>query len=247
VLYTIADMKYFFQLIIIFSLFSCEFEKEKSYCENQLRLLRSNSYNTAIFDFNLEDKEQIKNLQNQIEFSICQGMTQINATFKVGQSEINTLLVTDWRCKDSLKKDDLIPASCVLIRSKQVLINKQGKIMIDGDVTPIESIANKTAKISENYFWDNSYRLVAFEIQWDSETNIEVKENVFQELINGYLKSADNISMRLFNQSICELDSTQIDELKSDFKFSYLIEQKRPIPPVPIEESKMIEKLLQSK
>ncbi|MBR9833471.1 hypothetical protein GYB57_15095 [bacterium] len=174
-------------------------------------------------------------------------MTQINATFKVDQSEISTLLVTNWHCEDSLKKDDLLPTSCVLIRSRQILINKQGKVMIDGDVTPVKSIANKTARISENFFWDNSYRLVAFKIQWDSETKIEIKQNVFQELINGYLKSANNISMRQFNQPICELDSTQIDELKSDFKFSYLIEQKKPTPPVPIEESKMIEKLLESK
>lgn len=57
-LYTIPDMKYFFQLVIVFSLFSCQNDNEKSYCENQKRLLKSNSYNTAIFDFNLEDKDQ---------------------------------------------------------------------------------------------------------------------------------------------------------------------------------------------
>lgn len=119
----------------------------------------------------------------------------------------------------------------MLIRSKQVLINAVGQILLDGYLVEPDSISEIIATLSKDFFWNNSVNLVAYEVRWDDKTNNDLKAQVFKSVLQGYLKAADAISIEEFDKKLCELDNEMLNELKRKFRFALLIEMK--FPPAP--------------
>jgi len=76
---------------------------------------------------------------------------------------------------------------------------------------------------------------VAYEILWDEKTDNQIKLNVLEETIDGYLQAANEISKSEFNLELCQLDSLSLKELKRKFRFTLLIKKELPIPPPPPE------------
>lgn len=231
-------MRILFQILLILFLTSCQHQEKKNeqlYCENEIILLKGNSSHEVNFDFNLSSDKQIKNLQSQVDISLCNGATPLNSTFELEGKEIETLLTTDWFCLDSVDYlDESIPV-CVLIRSKEISINATGQILLEGESVKIDSISQVISNISKDFFWNNSYKLVAYEILWDEKTDNQIKLNVLEETIDGYLQAANEISKSEFNLELCQLDSLSLKELKRKFRFTLLIKKELPIPPPPPE------------
>jgi len=229
-------MKISLQILLILFFTSCQLEDKKNeqpYCENEIILLKGNSSYEVTFDFNLLPEKQIKNLQSQIDISLCSRVIPLNSKFQLESKKIETLLITDWYCVDSTNYLDELPPTCFLVRSKQILINSKGQILLDGELVKIDSISQLVSNISKDFFWDNSYKLVAYEILWDNKTDNQTKFNVLEQTIDGYLKAANEISKREFNLALCQLDSTNLNKLKRKFSFTVLIEKELPIPPPP--------------
>jgi hypothetical protein len=202
-----------------------------NYCPNEIELLKSSYPLNANFDFSLSAKEQIKHIQKQIDTPICLGVIPINGTFTFDTIQLQTLLLIDWFCDDTkyFPSDQLLP--CYLVRSKQILINANNQILIDGNVYPIDSITKIVAKISREFFWNNSYKRLAYSIKWAKETDYTQIIEVFKSVINGYLQAANEISIEEFKSPLCELNTENLNLLKSKFHFSFLI-QKKPPPPL---------------
>jgi hypothetical protein len=166
-------MKFPFQILLILFFTSCHFKDKKNehlYCENETILLKGNSSYEVTFDFNSSPEKQIKNLQSQVDISLCSGVRPLNSTFELEGKKIETLLMTDWYCVDSTNYLDELPPACFLIRSKQILINSRGQILLDGELVKIDSISQVVSNISKDFFWDNSHKLVAYEMLWDDKT-----------------------------------------------------------------------------
>jgi hypothetical protein len=208
-------------------------KNERSYCENETILLKGNSSFEVTFDFNLLAEEQIMNLQSQVDISLCSGVIPLNSRFELESQKIETLLMTDWYCVDSSNYPDELPPACFLIHSKQILINSNEQILLDGELVKIDSIPQLVSNISKDFFWDNSYKLVAYEILWDKKTDNQTKFNVLEKMVDGYLQAGNEISRTEFNLELCQLDSTNLKELKRKFRFTILIEKELPIPPPP--------------
>lgn len=210
---------------------------KQEYCGNEIELLKGNSLHNAHFDFNLTSEEQIENLQEQVEISLCRGGTPLNGIFQMDNSKIETLLMTDWYCVDSTNYLDELPPPCFLIRSKQILINSDNKILADGQLIQLDSLTYFISELSRDFFWDNSFQLVAYELKWDDKTENKSKFQVFKAVVNGYLQAANEISLTEYKTSLCELDSVKLEGLKREFRFAYLIEKELPPPPLPPEEN----------
>lgn len=208
-------------------------KNERSYCENERILLQGNSSFEVTFDFNLLPDKQIENLQSQVDISLCSGVIPLNSKFELESKKIETLLMTDWYCVDSTNYLEELPPACFLIRSKQILINSRGQILLDGELVKMDSISQVISTISKDFFWNNSYKLVAYEVLWDKKTDNQTKFNVLEKTIDGYLQAANEISKTEFNVELCQLDSTNLEELKRKFRFTVLIENELPIPPPP--------------
>jgi hypothetical protein len=223
-------------MLLVFT--SCQLEAQKSeplHCDNQTILLKGNSSFEVLFDFNLLPEEQIENLQSQVDISLCNGATPLNSKFELEDKKIETLLMTDWYCKDPTHYlDELVP-TCFLIRSKRILINSREQILLDGKLVRIDSISQMVSNLSKNFFWHNSYKLVAYKILWDKETDNHTKFNVLEQTVDGYLQAANEISKTEFNLELCQLDSANLQVLKRKFRFTILIEKNSPIPPPPDE------------
>lgn len=235
---TIKKMKIPFQIILILFFTSCQLKDKKNeqpYCENETILLKGNSSYEVTFDFNLSPEKQIKNLQSQVDISLCNGVRPLNSKFELEDKKIESLLMTDWYCIDSTNYLDELPPACFLIRSKQILINSRGQILLDGELVKIDSISQLISNISKDFFWNNSYKLVAYEILWDKKTDNQTKFNVLEKTVGGYLQAANEISKSEFNLELCQLDSVNLKELKRKFRFTILIEKELPIPPPPPE------------
>jgi hypothetical protein len=229
-------MKIPIQIIVVLILTSCQIVDildKQEYCDNEVELLKGNSLHDGHFDFNLTDEEQIENLQKQVDISLCHGGTPLNGIFHMDNSKIETLLMTDWYCIDSTNYLYEIPPPCFLIRSKQILINSDNKILADGQLIRLDSLTTFISKLSKDFFWDNSFKLVAYELKWDEKTENSKKFQVFKAIVNGYLKAANEISLTEYKTLLCELDSLRLDGLKEKFRFAYLIEKKLPPPPPP--------------
>lgn len=229
-------MKIPIQIIVVLILTSCQtvdkFDKQE-YCDNEVELLKGNSSHDAYFDFNLTAEEQIENLQKQVDISLCHGGTPLNGIFHIDNFKIETLLMTDWYCIDSTNYLDEIPPPSFLIRSKQILINSNNKILADGQLIRLDSLSTFISKLSKDFFWDNSFKLVAYELKWDDKTENRRKFLVFKAIVNGYLQAANEISLTEYETPLCELDSVRLDGLKKKFRFTYLIEKELPPPPPP--------------
>jgi len=230
----IKKMKILFQILLIVSFTSCQLvdkKNEQSYCENEALLLQGNSSFDVTFDFNLLPDKQIKHLQSQVDISLCKGVIPLNSSFELENKRIETLLMTDWCCVDSTNYLDELLLACFLVRSKQILINSSGHILLDGELVKLDSISQMVSKISKDFFWHNSYKIVAYEILWDKTTDNQTKFNVLEQTVDGYLQAANEISKTEFNLGLCQLDSTSLKELKRKFRFTVLIEKELTVPP----------------
>ena len=241
---TIKKMTITFQIVVFLILTSCQtIDKvdKQEYCSNEIELLKGNSLHNAHFDFNLTSEEQIENLQDQVVISLCRGRIPLNGTFQMNNSQIETLLLTDWYCIDSTNYLDEVQPRCFIIHSKQILINSNHKILADGQLIKLDSLTYFISELSRDFFWHNSFRLVAYELIWDDKTENKGKFQVFKAIVNGYLQAANEISLTEYKTSLCELDSVKLEGLKKEFRFAYLIEKERPPPPLPFDENFEIE------
>jgi hypothetical protein len=230
-------MKISFQILFLALIISCQptekIEKTKG-CVNETELLKGNSTLNASIDLNLMPEEQVQHLQKQVDVSLCRGATAINGEFSIDTSSFENLIILDWYCVDSTNYLDEQGPPCVLIRSKQILINSEGQILIDGNLIKVDSISDFISQLSIDFFWRNEFKRVAYEVKWDIGTDNRIKFQVFAAVRDGYLKAADKISMEQYqSKKLCELDSIQLQELKKKFRLAFTIEKELPVPPPP--------------
>jgi hypothetical protein len=233
-------MKFAFHIIVLI-LTSCQAIDKQEYCGNEIELLKGNTEHDVHFDFNLTDEEQIENIKKQVDISLCHGGTPLNGIFQIDNTKIETLIMIDWYCIDSINHLDEVPPPCFLIRSKQLLINSDNKILANGQLVRLDSLPDFISKLSKDFFWENSFKLIAFKLKWDDKTENKEKLKVFKAIVNGYLQAANEISLTEYKTSFCELDSLMLDEIKDKFRFAYLIEKEFPLPPPPPGENQEIE------
>jgi hypothetical protein len=218
-------------LLLIPSCFTIDKGKEANYCDQEIRLLQGNSSFEVAFDFNLLPEQQLKQLQTQIDFSLCGDVTLLNSLFEINDEKIEMLLTTDWYCIDSLNNLDSSQITCKLVRSQQVLINSNGQILIDGTLVDVNAISNTISKKSKDFFWKNSYKLVAYEIVWEESTDYNTRLETFKAVVDGYIQAANEIAKAEFGSELCKLDSTRLEALKNKFRFTFLIRKRAVHPP----------------
>lgn len=224
-------------LVCILALCSVTDSSAQSFCGNELALLNYSSPISANFDFSLNYVDEFKQLQEQIDSSLCSKVVAFKGQFHFQDIDIESIkarIISEAYCVDTTQPTTNIPP-CILIRSTTVLINKAGQILFDGALIDLDEVGAKSQEVCMDFFWKNEFRNVAFEIIWDHHSPIAVREQVFIYVIQGYLAAANDLALKTYNKKTCDLSITDLDDLKSKFMFALLVHDRisPPLPPPP--------------
>ncbi len=225
-------MKCIVNIFVILLLYSCQetvTTNENTDCNQVNYYLQEDSYNDVKFNFNLSPEEQFQHFQSQVNISLCHGYTLLNGMFNIGDSYFETLLITDYLCEDTIH--EFVEQPSVLLRTKQILINAKGNILVDGELIKSDSLSESVSKLTRDFFYANEYKIAAFEILWDKATNNKIKFNCFNSIRNGFISSANQIARLEFGKEICHLDSIDVRKLRSKLRFAFVL-SRRPNPPL---------------
>ncbi len=212
-----------------------------SYCDQELELLKGHFEDSAVFDFKLNKDEQFDNIQSQIEKDICSGFFAFNGQFILtGKDTLNILTIVE-RYREGYVHEGPVP-SCVLIRSQQVIINENNDVLIQNEPTDLDSLVEKVAMLSKEFFIVNQFRPATFEIDWDERSSISVRKLVFERVIKGALNAANELSILKYQKKLCDLDENEMSTLKSDFLIAISLDYpSMQTLPQPLSDDKYLE------
>lgn len=219
-------------LFLLFPLLttSCYLESTKEpvssqYCANQIALFSiPDSLEVLTIDYSLEVDTIIASIEQQLDQDIC-------------WKEISFGLALPN--ENPLKVDILLEcASATIICGRrfpkvEILMNQRGQILIAGQGIPIDQVK---FWLDNNLPVDNSWEGIS--IHWRSPPPKDSVEKVFENIIEGYLMSCEQLSQQLFSEQVCNLSNQQLNYLKEQLPFKVELDLNliAPLPPPPLEE-----------
>lgn len=235
-------MKTFFTAILILLFFiSCDndnaeeivqIKKENplGLCDNEIFLLKSESQEKIVFDFDdcmksikeIHKCDQFEFIEKQTSIDLCKGPWNFstNVSFDANQT-LNINLLADKYCEESVRISRWCP------QIEEVLINANSQVLMEGEyVSNDENLCYNMKTILYKDYIDTEYyknnEKTFFIIQWDKGTPVKDRVYVFKSLIQAYLMVANDVSKNTFNNEICSLKENHLDSLKRIFSFNLL-------------------------
>ncbi|UTW61236.1 hypothetical protein KFE98_14595 [bacterium SCSIO 12741] len=220
--------------ILLFAIVAPKFLWSQDLCPNQIELLHALNAPVVQVNLGLNDEGLRYSLQKQTDLSFCPGPVKLNGQFQLNNKAFSTLIVMGGKCDDSTGiSNERAYSSHVLVRSKDVLINAHHQLLINGHLVHEDSVILFIQNLSLEFFWKYEYRLVAYSVQWENEVSQSFREQIVQDIIQGFLMAADSVSERLYQKSVCQLSSEEVKTLKKDFQFALVLDKPAPLPPPP--------------
>jgi len=220
--------------ILILTIVSCTQSRidKLTLCINEIKLLKSDSSFNVDFDFSLNMENQFENLQSQIDDNICNKVYPLNSRFHLTETNtVETLIITEKYCNDDTA---YIDQPCILIRTLRIFLNRNSQILFENNILEIDSLKQRIAEVSKDFFINNNYKYAAYQIYWDERTPIEFRKAVYAEVIRGYLIAANDLSISMFKKDICELKDNEIEKIQKRFRIVFSLKDNLPpLPPSP--------------
>jgi hypothetical protein len=201
--------------------------KNSKYCVNELSLLSiPDSIKQITIDYSLKAEPLFNSIAKKLDKDLCLDMTSFGLV--LANKEVVKVEV--------FKKCNHRVFSCFVRHPEvKILLNKKGMLMIENEITSIDSVK---FWLGENFPNDNKYDLKEISINWDEKTPKDSIEKVFTMITDGYLQSYNKMSQKLFLKNVCELTIFQVDSLKDKLPIKINLELGKQFvpPPPPIEE-----------
>lgn len=220
-------------LLLVVLLYSCKQKHVEVYnlneyilSDNHKALLSDDSLPEVRFPIELSEKELIKNIIYQ--FDSCDFGAFINANLNVTSYCYYNLNYTCSIFENNCGLNTVV--SCFFPPSVVIFVNKNGLLFIDGETYTKKSvdslpfvIKNKTIE----KFNENS-RFPFYRFQWDTLSDVNLRKEILIRIGIGYLIAINTL---LNNQPISELSKSQIQRLKDNNRWGFLLSnQVVPIP-----------------
>ncbi|MEZ4804724.1 MAG: hypothetical protein R2852_04370 [Bacteroidia bacterium] len=201
--------------------------KVSKYCANEISLFSvPDSLQSIKIDYSLKPDSFFNTIANKLNKDLCWKMTSFG--LKLNTSEPIKVQLFD-KCEDGINR-------CGFRRPEvRILLNQTGKLMIERDIIPIDSVKYWIYKHFPNSV---EYDLEEISFEWAIEANKDSIEKVFSNIIDGYLLKYEKLAKVSFSKNICNISKSQVDSLKSILPFKVRLGIKRIIklPPIPSSE-----------
>lgn len=197
----------------------------RTYCPQEIELLGRGSAIKAVFDFSLGTEEQFQSLQQQTEVNLCNGRYVLDTRFELLDTIIETALIVDVYC-DPSELTEIYPLTHP-IYAIDLYLDSVGQITVEDSLVQQKDLVER---LSKGEWYGGKH--VAFRIDWHSNSSIEERQNLFQWAVDGYLLRISNLANERFGKPICELETDEIDTIRRNFKFAYVLGNRlRSMPP----------------
>ena len=192
-------------------------------CKNTLSIIQADSTLPSIsFDLN-DSKDQV--------------LEKVRSVFP---DNYRSYLYFKWNNKDhqSIRLTYLDEATCSGdIINTRININNRGFIMLD-DYSVTDDLEQISSAISEGLLknYKEQERPGNIVLVWQDSTQIKLIEQAIDQAIEGYVVAAKVVSKSLTNKELCDLNISEIEELKKEFPFTLILNltlKNVPPPPLP--------------
>jgi hypothetical protein len=178
------------------------------YCPNEISLFSiQDSLKKISVDYKIEPDLLIESIEDKIGQDLCQNMVTFGLALRDSEPiKVHLLKECGDRDMGFHRKYPEV----------KILLNQKGLLMIENELTPIDSVK---LWIHKNFPNDEMSDLEEISIKWTSETPKDSIELAFNNIINGYLLNYAELSRKLFSKDICDLTENQVDSLKVKLPF----------------------------
>lgn len=218
-------------ITFLFVLFS--YEKPSKFCKNELFVISSDS----LPKFNLK--------LNQPEDSLAKDVERFFYKSDICDKDINFGLILEN--KEIVNVHIFKQCDKLLISNRNrisILLNHKGQLLLEEDITSIDSIPSKILKqfINDYSGYEKHYSPYqnlssqSFFVNWRLLTPRDSIEKVLLKTQEGFIKIYDEIARKRYNKNLCELNEKELLELKNGFDCNLILDffsLPFPTPPPP--------------
>jgi hypothetical protein len=208
-------------IIAIIVLSSCSFNKPSGktlgFCDNELKLLCYDSL-APITNYNLAE---IRNnvwakFDSTFEEYYCRHL-KLKVNFKIDNANTTKLLLYSNNynnCEDN--KD--IPPFNPYVHWIHIYLDKNDSLLIRRKLASLDSIKSEVIK-RYHELPTEKYSRVNIALLWDLETNQEKFSKLIKDCLEGYIYIANEVSMEVFQKTICDLEAKELALLNQKVPF----------------------------
>lgn len=208
-------MKLYFVFIALCVLAVCESceNSEKKFCQNELNLLSPHdSIPSIILDFSRPDSD----LEKQIRTATTHQDQKLPQKFRLTLNGINYNASIHAKHQNSLACYGM-PAMMHRSPQLEVFITGNGTALMEGkDLIPLDSIPGY---IQWYFPHDKPFGEKIVKVNKSALTNNSSFEYGISQVANGYLNYYQKRAQELYQTPVCELDSTQINQISKHYPF----------------------------
>lgn len=227
----------FLFLALLLVLSSCQEgtseQGKEIYCPNEIRIFAFDDQIKLIgINYN-EPKEKILDfVEQKFEEDLCWKKVYFGLKLKSGNMIKVSLLK---ECKDDVIRNfGLRPGV-------KILLNQRGKLMIENEVIPIDSVK---FWISAHYPNDDENDLQEIAIDWSIETPADSIEKALVNIEAGYFLVYQSLSKKKFEKGFCDLNNEELIDLRKELPFEIKLDlANRTIPPPPPPNEQALDKI----
>ena len=197
---------YFFTVFLFVICLSCQEDIPERYCKNERALFAvSDSIPKIKINYNVEQDIIRNQIDSVLGLDICLEEYHFGLMFENDEN----LDVCVW--KGCLDTSHIIV--CGTLGEHRLSINSKGEIYFR-NIIPIDSI--KSVMVSS--FPDNQFRkLNGLKLNWKQDAPTDSINKILKNIAEGKLLIYEKLAQQQFNQSVCELNVSQLDSLKSSY------------------------------
>jgi len=187
-------------MIITFSIIGCKIKRKENICEKELLLLNpNNELKTLKINLNKLNDSVLK--ENGFILN-CASPKKHEFNVIVNNLKIKAYITRN--CCQCIRKD---------IPSISIFPNNKGKALISSEVDTIIEFKEIPKWFKDNYLVKNQENKVFKQIGigWNKDITTENLNSVIQNIINGYLISANKIANNKYKKEICELETKELN------------------------------------
>lgn len=201
----------FFCLIFI----SCSSPQNKIpiFCNNELNLLGSIEQLPSV-------DSKISSLRDSLNspldsLFISEGYF---VRFKITHSINDYDISLKMESSDFTKYPGVPPAFNPFSYTIHIYLQESDSILINRETHSIDSAISNV----ENWYGSldsKKYAIANINLYWDDDSDYEILDTIVTKVVSGYLSFAEKISYQIFDASVCQLTSNELDSLLSYVPF----------------------------
>ena len=173
-------------------------------CQNEIQIVAPENLSPIInLNYNQNQESLIKEVESYFKHNLCSK-----------EVEIGIQLANKRIIKTIFHKDRIISRSSEVI----ILMNQEGEVLINGK-NYIKQLDSLAIWISRNFPNDENNDTEEIIFEWDEESPKEKIELGFTKIVEGYLKSYENISKTKYFKPFCELSEFEVNEILKEHEF----------------------------